>query len=180
MWNEGRRVVTVVAGLGVLVGSVLGWSTREPPALVPTQERILTTTVEARIRVHVAGWVLSPGVVEVPEGAIVAEAVEAAGGLRPGAVVEGINLAAPVRPGDQIVVPGPGAAPAERGSGRISLNRATPEELESLPGVGPVLAARIVAYRDQNGPFTEVEDLLDVPGIGEAILASLRDLVSLP
>ncbi|MFQ5523872.1 MAG: helix-hairpin-helix domain-containing protein [Acidimicrobiia bacterium] len=179
MWNEGRRVVTVVVGLGVVVGAVLGWSAREPLPVV-AQERTITSLAGPRVRVHVAGWVLSPGVVEVLEGSIVADVVEAAGGLRPGAVVEGINLAAPVRPGDQIVVPGPSDASVEGGEGRISLNRATAEELEALPGVGPVLAERIVAYRDQNGPFNEIEDLLDVPGIGEAILASLRDLVGLP
>ncbi len=169
----------MVVGLGVAVGAVLGWSARVSSPVVP-QGRTVTSMAGSGLRVHVAGWVLSPGVVQVPEGSIVADAVEAAGGLRPGAVVEGINLAAPVRPGDQIVVPGPRTASVEGNDPRVSLNRATAEELEALPGVGPVLAERIVTYREQNGPFTEIEDLLDVPGIGEAILASLRDLVRLP
>jgi competence protein ComEA len=124
---------------------------------------------------------MSPGVVSVEEGSIVAEAVEAAGGLRPGALTESLNLAAEVLAGEQIVVPGPtrpGAGTAIGGSeGPLTLNGATAEELEGLPGVGPVLAERIVSYRESNGRFETVDDLLEVPGIGEAKLASIRDLV---
>ena len=88
--------------------------------------------------------------------------------------------------GDQVQVPGPGteAPPSGSGvagsSGLISLNRADATALQDLPGVGPVLAERIVAHRDANGPFEAVEDLLDVPGIGETKLAAIRDLVSVP
>jgi competence protein ComEA len=178
MWDEGRRTLLAVVILGVVAGAGMGWVERRPEAPLP----ITAVTAESvsLLRVHVAGWVMSPGVVEIPDGSIVADAVAAAGGLRPGASAEGINLAASLRSGDQILVPGPGESVPGSGDGRISLNRATASELEALPGVGPVLAERIVAYRSQNGPFTEVEDLLDVPGIGEAILASLRDLVKLP
>ena len=116
----------------------------------------------------------------VAPASIVADAIEAAGGLRPGALVDRINLAAPLRSGDQIVVPGPGALVESSEGGPLALNRASANDLEGLPGVGPVLAERIVAYREQNGPFTEVEDLLQVGGIGEAKLASIRDLVSIP
>jgi competence protein ComEA len=135
--------------------------------------------------VHVSGWVVSPGVVEIPEGSIVADAVTAAGGARSGAGLEAINLAAPVMAGDQVVVPGPGevnvtGSVAGTSDGHISLNGADATQLQDLPGVGTVLAERIVAYRDANGPFQTVEDLLDVPGIGEAKLAAMRDLVSVP
>jgi competence protein ComEA len=124
--------------------------------------------------------VMSPGVVDVAPDAIVADAIDAAGGLRAEALVDQINLAAPVAEGDQIVVPGPGSDipdPGLSGDGIIGLNRASVAELETLPGVGPVLAERIVAFRDQNGGFETVEGLLEVPGIGEAKLASIRDLV---
>ena len=137
--------------------------------------------LETLIDVHVAGWVRSPGVVQLPEGSIVADAVEAAGGLRIGASANTLNLAAPLTGGDQVYVPGPDqelSAPVE--DGRIAVNRATASDLEKLPGVGPVLAERIVAYRDANGPFQQVEDLLDVPGIGESKLASMRDVVRIP
>ena len=129
---------------------------------------------------------VNPGVVVVEEGAIVADAIAAAGGARPGAALEAINLAGPVAGGDQVQVPGPGVeAPSPVGaqqgsSGPISLNRADATALQDLPGVGPVLAERIIAYRESNGLFGEVEDLLDVPGIGEAKLAAIRDLVAVP
>jgi competence protein ComEA len=90
-------------------------------------------------------------------------------------------------PGQQIIVPGPGdpgSAPTDvagNGAGAlVAINRATASELETLPGVGPVLAARIVAHREKNGPFTEVEDLLQVSGIGESKLAAFRDLIVVP
>jgi competence protein ComEA len=98
--------------------------------------------------------------------------------------MEAINLAEPVVDGMQVLVSGPetppvgtegsGSSPSE---GPLHLNRATAAELDNLPGIGPVIAERIVAHRTEHGPFTAVEDLLDVPGIGEAKLASLRDLV---
>lgn len=141
----------------------------------------IPTSVPSSIQVHVAGWVRSPGVVRLAEGSIVADAVEAAGGLLPEAVTESLNLAAAIADGDQVIVAGPDfeSGPAQE-DGRVAVNRATPSELENLPGVGPVLAERIVSYRDENGPFREVEDLLDVPGIGESKLSSLRDLVRIP
>lgn len=172
--------IALVAGLAIAVGVGAGLMRRPPP---PTTEVLRGPEVSAvsSIDVHVAGWVASPGVVSVPQGSIVAEAVEAAGGMRPGAQTQAINLAAEVLAGDQIVVPGPEAVTDVGGDvdsgGLISLNRADVAELEGLPGVGPVLAERIVSYRDENGRFESVDDLLDVAGIGEAKLASIRDLI---
>jgi competence protein ComEA len=117
------------------------------------------------------------------EDAIVADAIKAAGGFRPGADSDAVNLAASLSDGQQVIVPGPSGAvagPTATGDGKIAINRATAAELDALPGVGPVLAERIVAHRDQHGPFATVEDLLQVSGIGEAKLASIRDLVSVP
>ncbi|MCZ6505246.1 MAG: ComEA family DNA-binding protein [Actinobacteria bacterium] len=174
------RAVAVVAvvGAAVLVGGSLGSLDRPQETVRATESNV--EIVKASIDVHVAGWVVSPGVVRVAPASIVADAIEAAGGLRPGALVDRINLAAPLRSGDQIVVPGPGALVESSEGGPLALNRASANDLEELPGVGPVLAERIVAYREQNGPFTEVEDLLQVGGIGEAKLASIRDLVRIP
>lgn len=154
---------------------------RVPPSTTPPPSHAVVTT-KPGIDVHVAGWVDNPGVVTVDEGAIVADAIAAAGGMRTGAAADSVNLAAPVIPGQQVVVPGPesggggGSAVAAPG-GLVSLNLATPADLEALPGVGPVLAERIIAHRESHGPFQVVEDLLQVSGIGEAKLASLRDLV---
>ena len=112
-----------------------------------------------------------------------ADAVAAAGGLLPGADPAAVNLAAVLTDGQQIAVgvpaagaaPGPAAPPA---GGRVSLNSATAADLDALPGIGPVLAQRIVDHRAENGPFTAVEQLDDVPGIGPATFDELVDLVA--
>lgn len=186
--GENRNTVLATAFLllvAVAAGAGLGIM-RRPPVVIPDSSPppSAATSPERLLDVHVAGWVANPGVVSVDDGAIVADAIAAAGGMRPGANAEGVNLAAPLVAGQQVVVPGPNSAEvADKGNrgndlgGPISLNRATETELESLPGVGPVLAQRIVSHRESHGPFDQVEDLLQVPGIGEAKLASLRDLV---
>lgn len=167
-------VVGVLLGVGLLSGFAYGSLARRAP---PTPTVPGTSHATTFIDVHVAGWVVSPGVVSVPVGSIVAVAIDMAGGFRPGASTDGVNLAAEVFDGEQIVVPGPDLDGGPIEDGVISLNRATAAELEVLPGVGPVLAGRIVAHREANGRFSSVDDLLEVPGIGEAKLASIRDLV---
>jgi competence protein ComEA len=140
----------------------------------------------ATITVHVTGAVARPGLVTVPAGARVAEAIAAAGGSLRTADLSAINLAAPMSDAEQVHVPVAGegrsasAVPSPVGETGVQINVAGVEELETLPGVGPVLAARIVEFRDVHGPFAVVEDLLDVPGIGEGKLAELRDAVLLP
>ena len=132
---------------------------------------------------HVSGEVAEPGLVEVDAEARVADAVARAGGSTRNADLGLVNLAAELHDGQQIVIPEVGAGVPGGGvavDGMIHINSATPSELEQLPGVGPVLAGRIAAYRDENGPFATVEDLLDVSGIGEGKLETLRDSVALP
>jgi competence protein ComEA len=149
--------------------------------------------------------VTSPGVVELPEGARADDAVRAAAGFRPEADTAAVNLAAPVADGAQLHVPAVGELPASVGapgtsafgrlaagqpaaaavtgpstagaSGVVNVNQATAAELESLPGIGPALAQRIVDYRMANGPFARIEDLTAVSGIGERTLEKLRDRI---
>jgi competence protein ComEA len=135
-----------------------------------------------RITVHVSGAVAAPGLVEVARSARVADVIAAAGGTTADAAPGRVNLAAPVRDGEQIVVPSTAAddvGPVTT-DGRVRLNTASAVELEQIPGVGPVLAGRIIEARDAVGGFSAVEDLLDVAGIGEAKLAALRDFVVVP
>ncbi|MGA7271942.1 MAG: ComEA family DNA-binding protein [Acidimicrobiia bacterium] len=139
------------------------------------------------VLVYVSGWVSEPGVVSLSPGARVGDAIARAGGARPGADLEVVNLAQTVADGQQVIVPGPSVPPGEAGTasipsqpGPIPLNTASADQLEELPGVGPVLAERIVAHRLEVGRYEKVEDLLEVPGIGEAKLASIRDLVAVP
>jgi len=139
--------------------------------------------------VSVVGSVARPGLVTLPSGSRVADAVQAAGGLVPPADQTSVNLAAVIADGQQILVGGPGTpgaggppggpagASAATPGGKLNLNTATAAELDALPGVGPVLAQRIVDHRDQ-GPFTSVDQLDDVPGIGPARAAELAKLVT--
>ncbi len=154
-------------------------------APAPVAEEVAPTG--GPVLVHVAGAVQRPGVVELVAGDRVADAIAAAGGTLPDASVAALNLARPLVDGEQVVVPTRGTVAAEEAAGggadpylpdgRLDLNRATATDLEELPGVGPVLAGRIVAHREEHGPFTEAVELRAVSGIGEATWASLRDLV---
>ncbi|HET8958476.1 MAG TPA: ComEA family DNA-binding protein [Microcella sp.] len=147
--------------------------------------------VEARVvLVHVAGAVANPGVVELAEGARVLDAVARAGGAADDAELTAVNLARVVVDGEQIVVPRVGEAPAPGpgapgsgaaspgATGLVNINVADATALETLPGVGPALAARIIAWRDENGPFRSVDELLAVSGIGEKTLDGFRELVT--
>ena len=176
-----RFVVVALICLGVAAGATLGYRDR-PRADFAADSASGEPLVAARIiAIHVGGWVARPGVVKVPDGAIVADALTAAGGALTGALVDRINLAAGLRDGDQVIVPGPGSAFEPEGeAGPLSINRADSSSLQDIPGVGPVLADRIVAYREKHGPFGSVEDLLAVPGIGETKLAAMRDHVRVP
>jgi competence protein ComEA len=129
--------------------------------------------------VDVTGAVARPGVYRMPAGARVVDAIERAGGATGGAAVEGINRAARLADGQQVVVPGRVAAGtvvagAAGGEGPISLGSATVEQLEAIDGIGPVTAGKIVEYRDQHGGLASVEQLDDVSGIGPATMESLR------
>lgn len=138
--------------------------------------------------VDVAGKVREPGIVTLPAGSRVHEAIEAAGGLSGRVDGGSLNLARVLVDGEQVLVgiepvaaPAgavPGAPGGPAAGGTVDLNAATAEQLDALPGVGPVTAAAILEWREQNGRFSAVDDLLDVSGIGEKTLERLRDLVS--
>src|SRR3954471_8181574 len=182
---HGRQPATAAAGAPVPAASAQrpasdGVSVARPPA--------------AGAVVHVAGAVREPGVYRLPAGARVQDAVERAGGARSNGDVNAINLAAKVVDGQQVVVPAKvrgGAASAvpagaaAAGSGAtgavagppISLNNATAEQLDTLDGVGPATAQKIIAWRTQHGGFRSVADLGQVPGIGPKKLAALKDRV---
>lgn len=160
-----------------------GASSAPPPRASVPAARVVTKASPTTVLVHVAGEVRRPGVYRVAAGARVLRVVKAAGGPTRRADLSGLNLAAPVQDGQQVHVPGRApaagtAGPASSPAGPVSLSSATVEQLDALDGVGPALAARIVAWRQQNGGFTSVEQLLDVPGIGEGRLEALRPHVT--
>jgi competence protein ComEA len=138
----------------------------------------------AGVYVHVAGAVRTAGLYRLEVGDRVADAIARAGGFADDAARDGVNLARTVTDGEQILVPVMGAEPTAAaasggttGSGPLDLNTATREQLDALPRIGPALADRILAWREENGRFTSIDDLGSVPGIGDKMLASLRDLV---
>ena len=183
--RPGVLLLAVLAAVGVLAAAALvaagqaSGSTAERPAarVVPT------TAVPTPLLVHVSGAVRHPGLVALPAGARVIDAVTAAGGPSGSADQSAVNLAARVTDGQQVVVPKRGAAPpgapaTPAASAPISLSTATLEQLETLPRIGPALAARILAYRDAHGGFASVDELGEVGGIGPKTLAGMKDLVT--
>ncbi|GAB3983324.1 hypothetical protein GCM10029978_089680 [Actinoallomurus acanthiterrae] len=206
----GIRVLAVVGLVAALVaGAYLWWSRPEPrsaappvvvspaahrtvpmdasapsPAMPTVAATPTSSSSSSPVLIDVAGKVRHPGVVSLPAGARVIDAIKAAGGVRPGAETGTLNLARRVVDGEQILVgvdvpPAPAAPPgATAPSGTpVDLNTASAAQLDQLPGVGPVLAQRIVDYRTQHGPFRSVEELRQVSGIGAAKFGDLKGLV---
>ncbi|MDG4789269.1 helix-hairpin-helix domain-containing protein [Micromonospora sp. WMMD1102] len=206
-FDPGRRGVKALAVLAVVVVlGAAGWAWMSRPRTEPVGSLSAPATVLAptppssgsvvggadEVVVAVAGKVRRPGLVRLPAGARVADALESAGGALPGVDVALLNLARKVTDGELILVgvtPPPGAAPAgagapagapgvQPGAGKVNLNTATAAQLDALPGVGPVLAQRIVAHREEHGGFRSVGDLRQVTGIGDARYEDLKDLVT--
>lgn len=189
-------VVAVVAALAV--GLAAWWAVRDQAEAVPVAPvvpaesspsplaAVSPTSATAELVVDVAGKVRRPGIAVLPAGSRVVDALEAAGGASRGVDLTSLNLARPVVDGEQILV---GVAPvdgvagslgdAPSGGTLVNLNTADQATLETLPGVGPVTAGSILAWRTDNGGFTAVDELLEVDGIGEATLEDIAPLVTL-
>ncbi|WP_296138260.1 ComEA family DNA-binding protein [uncultured Tessaracoccus sp.] len=199
-------LVLVVAVLAVTIALSLGGSApttvsaqppppveSSPPPAKPAASP--SPTAPERLRVHVVGAVARPGVVQLPAGSIVDDAIRAAGGLTDAAAPGDLNLAAPVADGMQVKVGsgsesshvdapaapsgggtagGAASAGGDQGGDRLDLNAATQEQLEALPGVGPVTAQAILAWREEHGGFTDVAELQEVSGIGPKTFAKLE------
>ncbi|MFD6516451.1 helix-hairpin-helix domain-containing protein [Rhodococcus sp. NPDC060176] len=222
-WRPSRSatwVLAIVAALATAIGLFTVWwdspSMQAVPPL-PSPQNVTAPTVTAddgkspspvpsgvvaeqrpeALVVSVVGLVRTPGLVNLPPGSRIADALAAAGGVVDGAETVGLNLAQKLADGDQILVgaadqlggvspsssttagsTGVAAAGETGGAGMVNLNTATEAELDELPGVGPVTAAAIVSWRTSNGKFTDIEQLGEVDGIGPARLAKLRVLVS--
>jgi competence protein ComEA len=175
----------VFAAAVAVIAAVLAYRARpavEPIGGAPSAGYVATAAAppSAVLVVAVTGKVRRPGLVRVPAGARVADAIEAAGGALPGTDLSAVNLARKVTDGELIVVgvpPPPGPAGGPGATAPVNLNTATAEQLQTLPGVGPVLAQRIIAYRDEHGGFKAVSELRRVSGIGDARYNELKDRV---
>ena len=169
-----------VIGLALVAAGVV-WDSRTGTQTISSPETVDTDAptkkTPAVVVVHVSGAVVRPGLVQLDEGARVVEAIDAAGGAANDSAVHQLNLARPVMDGEQIVVPRAGEVVEQgAGNGPISLSRSSAEKLQELPGVGPAIADRIIRWREENGPFRALEDVLAVSGIGEATLEQLQGL----
>lgn len=214
--RRGVRALAAVAVVVVLIAALLAWQARPrvdpvaPPGIDPAAAAASLTNDDPAVPGHAAGpggsgpaasspvevvvavggKVRKPGLVQLPPGARVADALQAAGGADPGVDVAPLNLARKVTDGELIMVgvtlppgavttaPAAHPAPGAPGAGPVNLNTATLAELDTLPGVGPVLAQRIVDARDAQGGFKAVSDLREVEGIGTSRYEQLKDLVT--
>lgn len=186
-WSWDRRsqkaVSILLAGLAIVV-AWWWWSGRPGETVVATEvtvsEGVSVATgddqppITGEVIVHVVGKVAEPGIVELPAGSRVIDAIDAVGGARNDKALESVNLARIVVDGEQIVV---GAPAAGGGDGKVSINAADAAALEQLPGVGPVIAERIVAWRTENGPFRSVAELAEISGIGPSMIERIKDQV---
>jgi competence protein ComEA len=203
-WTLGQVAAGAVLAVGVLVAAVafLRPAGAPPPTelSLPMASSASSTTetaaassggagpsvAPAELVVHAAGAVVAPGLYRLKPGSRVADLIAAAGGLRPDADADRVNLAAPLHDGERVAVPRigepgtgtEGAAPDATSEGPLDLNTATAAQFDALPGVGPATAQAIVADRERNGPFRSVDDLLRVRGIGPAKLDQIRGLVT--
>lgn len=190
-----RELLSILLVGALVVAGVAFWYVRSLPRPVSVQlagdqessggagAQASPSPSAAPIVVHVAGWVHRPGVYEFGQGDRVIDAVRRAGEAKRGADLTSLNLAALLVDGQQIVVLKRGQPPSLQppsgtGEALVNVNTATIDQLESLPGIGPTLAQRIIDHREEHGPFRSVDELLDVSGIGDQTLAELRPRVT--
>jgi competence protein ComEA len=193
-----QRAAVAVLALAAVLGAGAVWTRAAPRLTAPVEGPGAATAAQTlpravrgeaaagRVAVHVAGRVRHPGLVRLAAGSRVLDAIRAAGGTAPGADLDAVNLARKLVDGEQVRIPARGQAataapptgtPGAPAAGPLDLNTATAEQLDTLPGVGEVTAGRIVAYRSAH-PFTSVDELLEVPGIGQRRFEQLKDLVT--
>jgi len=182
-----KSILYLVSGVlfGLFVAALVWVIARNPSGEAVTLRPVPT---ETPVIVHISGAVPRPGVYALPRGARVQDAISAAGGFLAEAEKTGINLARLLEDGEQLdipfmegfslVIPTPVERVITTDSDLININTASSFELESLPGIGPTTAQKIIAYRDQNGPFLAIEDIINVSGIGPGTYERIKDLIT--
>jgi len=181
------HTILLILLVGILLG-LLGAGILDLLSAKPRGEPVILhpPPTASPIWIHVTGAVHEPGVYTLPPGSIIQDALEAAGGTLPEAQLDSINLAAPILDGQQIYLasseessssPPVPVSSVTTPSSKINVNTVKASDLESLPGIGPSLAGKIIEFRQQNGPFMSIEDLLNVPGIGPAKLEQIQNLI---
>jgi competence protein ComEA len=175
------KYAAAISILSVVTGLWFWFSGKPTEVDLPAQVTLTQSApVTTNVIVHVVGDVVSPGVVELPAGSRVIDAVKAAGGATKPAKLASLNLARVLFDGEQIVIGGAaqvgsGAASAP---GKLNINQASSTQLEELPGIGPVIAGKIISHRESNGPFRQVTEIQNVSGIGPAVYGKIKDLIA--
>ena len=171
-----KRVAVLAVATAVILG--FWFSNTSAPEVEPPQRALLAEVLApSAFVVHVAGAVMEPGLYELAAGARVSDAIELAGGFAETALQSSVNLARMVADGEQIVVLDESQLGTEENF--ISLNSSSASTLEKLPGIGPATAAKIVEYRTKIGSFSSIEQITEVPGIGNKLLEQIRDQLTL-
>lgn len=167
--------------IGAVVGALLlgFWFSNQQGQVVPTDVAPPTISLPTSIRVHVVGEVLTPGLYELPIGSIANDAIEQAGGFSSQAAQESVNLARVLADGEQLIVLNIEQVVVGSVGSKISINRAGESEFDSLPGIGPALATRIIDHRAKVGGFKSIEELTAVSGIGAKLFEQIRDQLTL-
>jgi competence protein ComEA len=170
--------------IGILLGAGIIFLVTRPPRGSPIT--LLPPPTPAPVTVYVTGSINQPGLYSFPPGSRVNDAIQAAGGFTSDANTSALNLAGVLSDGQKIDVPGLGTPfapvggddPGTAAGAVVNINTATLEQLDSLPGIGPTYAQDIIDYRNANGLFTKIEDLMNVPGIGEGKFEAIKDLIT--
>ena len=182
-----KSVLYMVSGIlfGLFVAALVWVTARNPSGEAVTLRPVPT---EKPIVVQIAGAVPRPGVYALPEGARVQDLISAAGGFLAEADKEFINLARVLEDGERLdveyasgfspVIPTPIIEPVTASSDLVNINTAASFQLETLPGIGPTTAGKIIEYRDENGPFRSIQDIINVPGIGPGTYDRIKDLIT--
>ena len=178
--TRSAQVIAKWVGIAAAVLGLVVWLNRPAPMqsvqVTAPGISLATSAPVLDVVVDIEGDVRTPGLVHLPAGSRVADAIQAAGGLTRASVVGQLNLAQRLDDG-QLIVVGQATAGTSSGDPRVNLNSATVTDFDTLPGVGPVLASRIVAWRDQHHRFSSIDELQEVPGIGPKVFANLKALV---
>lgn len=186
-WLEKNRTIVTAGSLLIVAGGVILFTLRWQNPQAIAIEPAAPTATPGPIRVYVSGAVDAPDVYTLAPGSIVQDALEAAGGPTADAELSALNLASILGDGDQVYIPivgetppapAPQASNTSEANGVINLNEADLEALDSLPGIGPAIAERIIQYREQNGPFATIEDIQNVSGIGPATFEEIKELIA--
>jgi competence protein ComEA len=181
--SRGAVAVLLMVAIAVAV-AISAFGSHGASAPVGVVRTSTAPPAESTIYVHLLGAVAKPGLYQLPAGSRAVDAVAAAGGFADGADRESLNLARFLSDGEQVRVPlegeepEPGDGPVGTVAGKVNLNTADASTLETLPRVGPAMAARIIAWREENGRFASIEDLRSVSGIGDKTFEAMRDLVT--